>query len=402
MNLKKSKYFLWVQLISLLGSELSYVAAGYSIYQKSGQVSDFALILVLSFLPNVIGFFFSGPIVDRTEFKKIYGISDGLSALVLTGTAFLIPLDEASFGLYFALFASSLLATFQMVSLRAFLPEICKDDELVKANSLLSMFGSSAAVVAPSLAGFLITVMPLKAIFLIDGVSFFFSLVTLVYCVPSMQISTENDSKGFWSDFKQGVSIISKSKLLFDIVLTMLIFNIFAAINTVLVTPYVLDSFNSKVAGVMLGLVSMGSLSMSFIVNRIPKIARKITDLKYLIILISLANIGVATNSQFWAISIFLFTIGLSISQIGTVSSLVFQESVESGYRGRVFAFSRAISWLGIPFAQILIGKIADSTFFFESSIPSSEKISYLLLIVNASAVLIFVLLKTLFRGSED
>lgn len=393
---KSSKYFLWVQLISLLGSELSYVAAGYAIYQKSRQVSDFALILVLSFLPNIIGFFLSGPIVDRTDFKKLYGISDALSAIVLTFTALFIKLDEASFGLYFALFLSSLISAFQMVALRSYLPEIYKDEELVKANSLLSIFGSSAAVAAPAFSGFLITIMPLKAIFLIDGASFVFSLLTLIYFVPSRTISTTTLSKGFIGDFKQGVEFISNSETLRTIILTMVLFNIFSAVNTVLVTPLLLDSFESKTAGFMLGLVSLGSLSMSFLVNQFPKLARRYSNLILLSILVSFANIGVAMSSQVWAISFFLLLIGVCVSHVGTVSSLVFQESVESGYRGRVFAFSRAVSWIGIPFAQIMVGKLADSGFLVDLVKLNQSKNNFLLLKFNFIAVILFFLLNFL------
>lgn len=401
----KNKYlsaFIIFQLISLIGSELSYVAAGYEIYQHTKSVMSFSLVIVLGFLPNVIGYFVSGPFIDRMGFRKIFGLGDIASAALLLALALFGRLDGGSLELYTVIFLTSLLGTFQIVALRVYLPQVYTGDSLVRMNSWLSSFGSISAFVAPSLAGMLLKLVNLKSIFILDSISFVFSFFLLILCVPEKHEKMRR-AESFWTAFRQGMMIISSSRELKFLICAMFSFTFFAAMNTVMTTPYVMEAFGQETATKVLGLLPFGSFSMGLISAKFPKFAGSHTNIPFFSLVICGLNVVMGLSASLLAISLLLFFLGHLIFHLNLISTLVVQKSVETRYLGRVFSFSKGLSWLGMPIGNLLSGFVADSqSQLFSSSIPKVRYIGILLVVINSLGVLVFLVLWRLNKKSME
>ncbi len=69
------------QVISILGTGLTSFAGGVWVYQKTGSVTSFALIIFAATVPGVVLMPFQGPFVDRWNRRKTMLVADGAQGL---------------------------------------------------------------------------------------------------------------------------------------------------------------------------------------------------------------------------------------------------------------------------------------------------------------------------------
>ncbi|MCL1467449.1 MFS transporter [Argonema galeatum] len=75
------------QLVSLIGSGLTSFALGIWVYQKTGSVTEFALISLFTFLPSILLLPIAGAFVDRWNRRSAL-LSVLISCLVLSKPLF--------------------------------------------------------------------------------------------------------------------------------------------------------------------------------------------------------------------------------------------------------------------------------------------------------------------------
>ena len=88
----------WIgQVISLFGSKLSEFALGFWIleqtYKETGTISQFALIILLIYLPKVIVSPIAGVLIDRWNRRSAMILSDGATGIVAL-TVMLLALSK--------------------------------------------------------------------------------------------------------------------------------------------------------------------------------------------------------------------------------------------------------------------------------------------------------------------
>src|SRR5687768_621944 len=69
------------QFISLIGSSLTSFALGVWVYERTGSVTQFALIALAAELPSIVVAPFLGALVDRWDRRKVMLLSDTGAAL---------------------------------------------------------------------------------------------------------------------------------------------------------------------------------------------------------------------------------------------------------------------------------------------------------------------------------
>ncbi len=387
--------FLFIQLLSLVGSNISHVAIGFWIYNKTHSVTDFSLVLFFSFLPNILSSFLSGPIVDRFHFNKTFGIGDIISAAIMLLTTAVVMINAQTFlYLYATIFAVSAVSALQWVSLNAYLPEVLKDESLARATGWLSTATSMAGLLAAALASLLISTIGLKYIFIFDAATFLISAYVVFYLLPKDKKETATFGEGatFISDFKAGFNYLKSKKDVFTLVMMFIVFNFFAGINTNLMTPMFLERYSVKYAGYLLGFLGFGSIIAGLAQTGITRLAKLRHYIPLLMLFIFIENILIGYFPAPFLTALFMFTLGANITLVGTSTTLVLQENVKSEYRGRVFATARGLCWIAIPLAQIICGIVTDNIFKrFFTELSKNAYLGNTFLIVNYASTLLFL-----------
>lgn len=386
--------FLFVQLLSLVGSKVCHVAIGFWIYDKSRSIMDFSLVLLCSFLPNIISSFLSGPLVDRFHFRKTFGAGDIVSAGIMLLTALLVLFWRNNFGyLYATIFAVSALSALQWVSLNAYLPEVLSDDSRIKATGWLSTAASMATLLAASLASLLLAAVGMHAILIFSTAAYLISAYVVFFVLPEGNRAVAASKGGtFYSDFKAGVQYLRSQQELFALVMLFAAFNFFAGVNTNLITPLFLERYTVKYAGYVLGFLAAGSLVTGLVLTRTTRLAVLRHKIPLLMLAIFIENALIGYFPAPWLAIMIMFSLGTTITLVNTSTTLVLQENVSSDYRGRIFATARGISWVAIPVAQVICGTITDTLFRrFFSNVSRSSYLGNTFLAVNTTASLFFL-----------
>ena len=170
------------QLVSLTGSGITSFALGVWIYQKTGSVTQFALMALAATLPMILISPFAGALVDRWNRRWAMILSDTGAALCTLCIATLFWYDRLEvWQLYLLTAIAGTFNAFQWPAYTAATTMIVPKEQLGRASGIMQIGRGVAQVVAPGIAGVLLVTIGLRGIILIDFASFTIALMTLLF-----------------------------------------------------------------------------------------------------------------------------------------------------------------------------------------------------------------------------
>ncbi len=172
---------LWLgQAVSTIGGEIGTVAVPYQVYKLTPSTAMVGLLGLASLVPLLIVPLIGGAIADATDRRSVLLRTESglvvVSGLVLGNALLTHPRVWALFALQALAMAIYSLGRPAMSSLN---PRLVRDDEIVAASALQSVYGSLAAVGGPALGGILIAAAGVPWTYGIDLVTYAASLAAL-------------------------------------------------------------------------------------------------------------------------------------------------------------------------------------------------------------------------------
>ena len=379
------------QSVSMVGSRISHIAVGFSVYRESQNVSAFSLILFLSYLPNILSSLFGGALVDRSNFRFIFGVGNLVLGLltILAGMSLFLNgsgVDGSTqWIIYILVFVTAGIGALQWIGLNSFLPAVFSGDDLSRYNGYFSTANSFAGLLAPPMAGMLSSWVSLQSILIFDGITFLLSSIVVFLFFNSGAKQTKNSkSVGYFREVTEGFEYLRRNAVVLQIIALFSVSNFFAGISTNLSTPLFLERYSSETTGIVLAAIAFGSLFVGFLQSTHPDTMRAIKTLHVPMALIAIANIAVGIFNDWLFVFAINFTLGMLLGVIDLKAKVMLQESVGAEYRGRVFATARGLSWICFPAAQLVCAILARQSisdlFHFTSK---SQFLGSLLILAN-------------------
>lgn len=242
------KRFIAGQIISLLGSEIVGFVMGIYLARTFESPIFMAIVMIIQFLPRVIISPIAGVWADKRNRKKIIITSDMLQAIVTTTLVLLFNLNGlwslwptgeiAELLVIFGfLLIRSMLQAVQGPSVSSTLPTIVPAEKLSRINGIFQFANGVMGLVAPILAGLLISIFntPIYNLLWIDAITFLVALVFVVTVnipkhpkeeakdVNQMQ---ESRFKKFRRDLSEGIGVTKEIAGLSALLATFVITNI--------------------------------------------------------------------------------------------------------------------------------------------------------------------------------
>lgn len=175
------RYLFLGQLISLLGSNIAYVAAPFLIYQLTKSTAQVGLLGVVSLLPLVLFGFWGGSVADVWNRRKIILICEGLLALLSAGFALAIHYNLVTeIWVFVAIALMSALGGFHRPALESLTPRLVAKEDLPIVSSLNGFRGTFAHIIGPAIGGLLIARGGVEFAFWIDALSYLISMACLL------------------------------------------------------------------------------------------------------------------------------------------------------------------------------------------------------------------------------
>jgi MFS family permease len=124
----------------------------------------------------------AGVYADRLNKKKLMILTDIIQAIICF-TLFLLIVNDSLhlFHLYCASILFAVVSPFFERTGFSLIPQIVGKDSLLRANSIFQGIQTMAKIVPPALAGVIIKVLGLEILFLLNGISFLFSALCILF-----------------------------------------------------------------------------------------------------------------------------------------------------------------------------------------------------------------------------
>jgi MFS family permease len=254
------------QIISLFANGILRFALPLHIFLISGSAELMGRVLALSLIPMAILSPIGGALADRLKKKIVIVFLDFLTAIIVLlylwtlGSLSIIPITTVALILF-----SSIKAVMSSTT-EASVPLIVPTDELVGANSVITIINSLSMLLAPALGGVLLAGFGLEVILIVSGICLVLAAIMELFIkIPNVkQKSSGNMVKDIMKDIGDGLHFAIKQKSIIAKILLVFAASQFIAASVVGIGAPVLILQNlgmdERMLGLSQGLSAIGGL----------------------------------------------------------------------------------------------------------------------------------------------
>jgi MFS family permease len=361
----------WIgQVISLLGTGMTWFAFTIWAWEVTGQATALALVAFFRFGPTILLSPVAGALVDRWDRKLVMMLSD----LVAGSMTVLVLVLFATGNLeIWHLFLTGVVAgafeAFQFPAYSAAVTTMLPKEQYARANGMLSLAESAAGVFAPLAGGLLLGLIGIAGILTVDIVTFTVAIATLLVVHVPQPEGTEAGREGrgsLWKESLYGFRYIWQRPSLLGLQLVFLGTNLTSGFAFTVMAPMILaQTGNDEVAlGSVQSVMGIAGVVGSLLLTVWGGPKRRIHGVLLGMILGSLLGelvLGLGRSPLGWAVGGFFAALFVPITN-GS-NQAIWQAKVAPDVQGRVFATRRLIAQLSWPIATLLAGPLADYLF---------------------------------------
>ncbi len=359
--------FIWSgQFLSLIGSRLTGFGLNVWIYQETGSVTLFGLLVFFNGLTSLITSPISGVFVDRWDRRWTMIIADLCSGLCTLAIAGLLVTGKLEiWHLYANAILSGCFNSCQSNAYMAATTVLVPKKYLARAGGIAGIGRSVSKLISPVLAGVLLGIVGLPGIMAIDFATLFFAFVPLLLVrFPEPNLKSENtDENSFFKEAADGWNYLIARPGLLGLLIFLAIRNVFVGAFNVLTVPLVLSLTSPVGLGIILSIgssgLAAGSLIMSFWKERENKIKILFGFSLFTGVFILLA--GLRPSLYLFTVSDFFFF--LTCPVVGGLVQVILQTKVPPELQGRVFGLKVPIASMGLTLGYAIAGPLDDLIF---------------------------------------
>lgn len=383
----KNKNFIIIvigQIISLFGNAIQRFSMSLYLLEFTGSTAAFARILAISTIPYIIFAPIAGRLSDNINRKKIMVYLDLICSVVIGVYAFiLLKGHDHELIVGTVMFILSICATLYGPAVTSSIPQIVEEEKLTSANGVINQVGSIVNLAGPILAGLVYGLLGIKAIVIINAVSFLVSAIMEMFLdIPDVikenMENTDNEKvismkfvKQSCVDMKESfIYLKNEKKVILGIIASYALCNIFLVPILSIVAPYFINVFlglPSEVFGIVEAVCVLGMILGGFIISVKPNMfsIKKVhyTYLPMIVGVMIIATLGFLKLNPYVLASTFAFgglAIMLSVALSNVLTLTFIQKQIPDNMLGRVSAFSTAIATISVAPGQLLFGQVID------------------------------------------
>lgn len=366
------------QIISLFGASILKFSLSLYILDLTGKAEIFATILAISTIPIIIFSPIGGAIADRFNRRNLMVIFDFLSsAIVLALMLSLFYGNNSVFFIGVIMTLLSVISTMYQPAVQASIPVLADEDNLIKANGIVSGVSALTGIIGPILGGLLYGLIGLEAIVIVSCSAFFLSAVMEIFIqIPFIKKSYSGHIvTAIFVDIKEGLGyILNKNRFVLKIMFIAAGINLFLSPMILVGVPYIVKvvmGADSTLFGVTQGAISFSTILAAIGIGVIGKKLR-IDNLYLWFVACGLLFIPMAlsvslfgSNLGFW-IPFIIFTVSAMLILFATTIASIFittiiQKETPNELLGKVMAILFAAATCATPLGQIIYGALLDS-----------------------------------------
>lgn len=372
-KINKNFTYLWLfHLFSLFGSEMTRFAIPIWVFQKDQNLFDFSILTCVGLLPRIFLSAISGGVIDQLNLKKVLMFSCLLGSLVL-GLLLAISLNTIPYHfslLCLIIFFMSCFGNIIHLSTLSILPKLNSKDDLQYYNGLMISAESSAIILTPAIAGFLMVLYGFSSIICVD-ISLMIISIIMINKIKMQNLESNThkvipDFKIVFDNISKGYIFIKSSEPLIVLLKTVVLLNFLFSFSFIALIPLILleSNNNTSTLGIIISIAScgqlFGALCGGLIMKAIPKTSLIFKSIFCLGIFGPLV-IGIHSSIIFWVVG-YTFTLFL-LAIINTTNQTLWQIYAPDSLQGTIFGIRRTISSVMAPLGTLLFPFALDYLF---------------------------------------
>lgn len=345
------------RLATNIGDSLYSIAALWLVHELGGSSLQTGLAYGLTTLPSVFSFLF-GPLIDRVPKRNMIIGCQVLQAILIS----IIPLAH-----YFGFLSiwvvmtviplASLLGLLAYYAENAIVPELVGKDDLVKANSALSVTYQGTDLAFNALAGILIAIAGAVSVIFFDVLTFIIAIILFSRIKFPAKASKSEEPSNYLNEIRDGFKFATKSVLL-PIILGGAFINVAFGAALGVFPGFAALRGGPEVYGLLMTGLSGGVLIGSLLSNRLSKVpVGNALIFGYVLIGILWIFFVYAPSPTLTVILLAAACIPLGATNVMIVSLL--QKLPPENMVGRLFAIAGSVNTVGMPLGAVLGGWLA-------------------------------------------
>jgi MFS family permease len=355
------KLFFFGQSISVIGTWMTKVATSWLVY----RLTHSALLLgIVSFAGQIISFAI-GPIagvwVERLNRRKLLVWTQAAAAVQSFAMAALTLTHRITLPEIMALAAlQGLINAFDMPGRQSFLVQMVDDpSDLTNAIAINSSMANGARLVGPAIAGLVIAAAGEGWCFLIDGVSYF-AVITSLLLMHIKPMAAARAASGLLEQMREGWDYVRTFRPIRSILLLFSLVSLMGYSYTVLL-PIFAGQFKNGAS--TLGWLTAAS-GIGALASGLSLAARKSVIGLTRVGQIAVAILGAALllfglSRWLWLSLALMVFVGFGLMQAAAISNTLVQSLVPEDKRARVMSYYTTAFFGAAPFGSLFAGVLA-------------------------------------------
>jgi MFS family permease len=350
------------EIVSILGSRMTYLALPWFVLVTTGSASKMALVLAVQILPTALFGIPSGMAVERLGARTTMLVCDAARIPLLASLPILHSADLLRFPLLLALvFLLGCFMAPYFAAQRVILPELVGEDEgtLAQANSAIEGGTAFASLGGPALAGLLIPFIGAPNVLYVDAATYAVAFLLLAGFVPKTKKLLEGVTQ---HGVLAGIQFLLRDRLLGPLSGTVIVLNFLGAGLSATLPFYAYDSFsgNSKVAGLFFTAMGAGALLGSIGAVLVVKRFKPLRLAGLAIVALTLPLWALPLDLPAWGVMAALFTAMLFTPLVNGPVIGVITARTPPDLRPKMMTALISLSTLSAPAGFLVAGQLLE------------------------------------------
>ena len=373
--MRKNKNFnllIGSQLFSVLGTTIVQFVISLYVLDITKSALTFSVIASLSIVGRLICLPFCGVLADRLPKRNLMLLMDCLYLVLSIGLFLVTRLENPVTAIGILTVIIGMVSAFETPVVQSAIPIICKEEEIPRANGIISSIGTLGTVLGPILAGIIYRFDAVYQIFMITAALFLIAIFCEVLLNIPVQAQAAMDGTLFQvvvGDLKEVANYLKAQKVIVKVAAVAFLLNFFLASFIQVIIPYVsriqLGATDAQF-GLMNTILAIGSLLGTVVYGVIANRLNETSITKNLIlvaILFSLLVIpfGLIQDSTlaFWLMTVIVAS-AMGVFTVVSVQLIVYIQLVsDKALLGRIMSLVMIVTTLAIPLGQVMYGSFA-------------------------------------------
>ncbi len=390
---------IWLgQIVSMLGSAMTWFAFTIWVWQKTGQASSLATVSFLAFLPSILFMPIAGTLVDKWERKFTLILSDlGSASATLIVLILYLTNHLALWHIYLLSLFTGFFTAFQYPAYIAATTVLVPKDDYARAQGMIGLAQAASSIFAPMTAAALLPIIKTDGIMMIDLLTFAAAFGTLLWIKIPLRTDLEPASPtqtGFTREVSFGFRTIFSNPTLRALTVLFIAANFFLAIGATLLAPTILShtSNNQHALATILSVGAIGGLIGGGILSVWGGPKRRADGILLGGVgacLIGISLFGLAGSVIVWAVASFFFSFFEPFVEGGNTA--IWQTTVDVNSQGRVMSAKQLLTQIPYLIGVASSGWLAEFGMAKITGTQNGIHLSMMLLLAGILGTIIFL-----------